>query len=80
MSSILTYETSSTTNSSYDINGKNNNIIKNPLSSSSFSSPTSRYQSTTSNKYQNLIPTHPLSNLKQILSDQQSNINSLHVC
>jgi hypothetical protein len=69
MSSILTYETSSTTN----INGKNNIIIKNPLNSP-------RYQSTVMNKYENIIPTHPLSNLKQVLADQKANINIPNVC
>ncbi|UJR29510.1 hypothetical protein I4U23_010727 [Adineta vaga] len=84
MSSILTSDSSSKTYSQ-DLNEKNNFIITNPLSSSSFSTSTSRYQSTVMNKYQNLIKsdfTHPLSTLKQInhiLSDQQTNMNNKYV-
>jgi uncharacterized protein (DUF927 family) len=82
---MLNSDLSSPTNSSYDINGKTSVIITNPLSSSSFSTSTSRYESSVMNKYKHLVPsdfTHPLSSLKQInqiLSDQQANIKNKYV-
>ncbi|CAF1363749.1 unnamed protein product [Adineta steineri] len=88
MSSILPYDQSlksMTTTNSYDLNGRSNILITNPLSSSSFSTSTSRYESTVMNKYKNLSKsdfTHPLSALKQmnhILSDQQTNVNMTYV-
>ncbi len=76
---------SSTTNSRYHTNGieidsttatthSNGNgitavVVTNPLASSSFSSTSSRYQSSVMNKYKNLATpdlTHPLSSLKQM--------------
>jgi hypothetical protein len=82
---MLNSDSSSTTNSSYDINGKTSVLITNPLSSSSFSTSTSRYESSVMNKYKHLVTsdlTHPLSSLKQInqiLSDQQANIKNKYV-
>ena len=74
---------SSTTNIHYHTNGIENEssktssngngvtavVVTNPLASSSFSSTTSRYQSSVMNKYKNLAApdlTHPLSSLKQM--------------
>ena len=50
-------------------NGVTAVVVTNPLASSSFSSTTSRYQSSVMNKYKNLATpdlTHPLSSLKQM--------------
>ena len=50
-------------------NGVTAVVVTNPLASSSFSSTTSRYQSSVMNKYKNLAApdlTHPLSSLKQM--------------
>lgn len=74
---------SSTTNIRYHNNGIENDsntthsngngvtavVVTNPLASSSFSSTTSRYQSSVMNKYKNLAApdlTHPLTSLKQM--------------
>ena len=85
---------SSTTNVRYHANGletdplstahSNGNgvtavVVTNPLASSSFSSSTSRYQSSVMNKYKNLATpdlTHPLTSLKQmthVLTTSNSN-------
>lgn len=81
MSSTATIESpskSSTTNLRYHTNGteldSNGNgvtavVVTNPLASSSFSSTSSRYQSSVMNKYKNLATpdlTHPLTSLKQM--------------
>ena len=50
-------------------NGVTAVVVTNPLASSSFSSSTSRYQSSVMNKYKNLATpdlSHPLSTLKQL--------------
>ena len=56
-------------------------FVTNPLAPSSFSSSTSRYQSSVMNKYKNLTGpdfTHPLTSLKQInhISTQNNANNS----
>lgn len=81
MSSAATIESpskSSTTSLRYHGNGieseSNGNgvtavVVTNPLASSSFSSTTSRYQSSVMNKYKNIAApdlTHPLTSLKQM--------------
>jgi hypothetical protein len=61
-------DTDSTTTHSNG-NGITAVVVTNPLASSSFSSTTSRYQSSVMNKYKNLATpdlTHPLSSLKQM--------------
>ncbi len=97
MSSTATIESpskSSTTNLRYHTNGietdatthSNGNgvtavVVTNPLASSSFSSTTSRYQSSVMNKYKNLATpdlTHPLTSLKQmthVLTNNNNNNN-----
>lgn len=60
-------ENDSTTHSNG--NGVTAVVVTNPLASSSFSSTTSRYQSSVMNKYKNIAApdlTHPLSSLKQM--------------
>ena len=58
-------------------------VVTNPLASSSFSSSTSRYQSSVMNKYKNLATpdlTHPLSSLKQmtnVLTNNNTNNTAL---
>lgn len=57
------------TNTPISGNGVTAVVVTNPLASSSFSSSTSRYQSSVMNKYKNLATpdlTHPLSSLKQM--------------
>lgn len=72
----------STTNHSNG-NGVTAVVVTNPLASTSFSSTTSRYQSSVMNKYKNLATpdlTHPLSSLKQmthILTNNNGNSASL---
>jgi hypothetical protein len=88
---------SSTTNTRYHNNGLENDsttthsngngitavVVTNPLASSSFSSTTSRYQSSVMNKYKNLATpdlTHPLSSLKQmthVLTNSNGNNTTL---
>ncbi|CAF3183602.1 unnamed protein product [Rotaria socialis] len=64
-------------------NGVTAVVVTNPLASSSFSSTTSRYQSSVMNKYKNLATpdlTHPLSSLKQmthILTNNNGNNTAL---
>ena len=94
MSSTATIESpskSSTTNLRYHTNGteidSNGNgvtavVVTNPLASSSFSSTSSRYQSSVMNKYKNLATpdlTHPLTSLKQmthVLTGSNNGTNS----
>jgi hypothetical protein len=88
---------SSTTNLRYHTNGldidsttttTNGNgvtavVVTNPLASSSFSSTSSRYQSSVMNKYKNLATpdlTHPLTSLKQmthVLTNNNGNNSAL---
>lgn len=59
-------------------NGVTAVVVTNPLASSSFSSTTSRYQSSVMNKYKNLATpdlTHPLTSLKQMTHVLTSNSN-----
>jgi hypothetical protein len=61
--------TTTTTTPHSNGNGVTAIVVTNPLASSSFSSTTSRYQSSVMNKYKNLATpdlTHPLSSLKQM--------------
>jgi hypothetical protein len=64
-------------------NGVTAVVVTNPLASSSFSSTTSRYQSSVMNKYKNLATpdlTHPLSSLKQmthVLTNNNGNNTTL---
>lgn len=64
-------------------NGVTAVVVTNPLASSSFSSTTSRYQSSVMNKYKNLATpdlTHPLSSLKQmthVLTNNNGNNSAL---
>ena len=88
---------SSTTNLRYHTNGLENDsttihtngtsvsavVVSNPLASSSFSSTSSRYQSSVMNKYKNLATpylTHPLTSLKQmthVLTNTNGNNSAL---
>lgn len=81
-------ESTSTTATATAIPHSNGNgvtavVVTNPLASSSFSSTTSRYQSSVMNKYKNLATpdlTHPLSSLKQmthILTNNNGNNTAL---
>ncbi|CAF3707257.1 unnamed protein product [Rotaria sp. Silwood1] len=82
LSSSSTPITTTTTTHSNG-NGVTAVVVTNPLASSSFSSTTSRYQSSVMNKYKNLATpdlTHPLSSLKQmthILTNTNGNNTAL---
>ncbi|CAF4524817.1 unnamed protein product, partial [Rotaria sp. Silwood2] len=78
-----TAATTTTTTTHSNGNGVTAVVVTNPLASSSFSSTTSRYQSSVMNKYKNLATpdlTHPLSSLKQmthILTNNNGNNTAL---
>jgi hypothetical protein len=75
-------ETDSTTTHSNG-NGVTAVVVTNPLASSSFSSTSSRYQSSVMNKYKSLATpdlTHPLTSLKQmthVLTNNNGNNSAL---
>jgi len=89
MSSAATLESPSKSSTHNDStthsngNGVTAVVVTNPLASSSFSSTTSRYQSSVMNKYKNLATpdlTHPLSSLKQmthVLTNSNGNGSAL---
>ncbi len=74
---------STTTTTTTNGNGVTAVVVTNPLASSSFSSTSSRYQSSVMNKYKNLATpdlTHPLTSLKQmthVLTNNNGNNSAL---